>query len=82
VPTGKPDGRADGAMEDVGVEGLSVSVLEPAPVFELGWLSAGWAPPVVAEGEVLRRRSVSEKNLFVKHGEGLPGCGFLLHPHC
>jgi hypothetical protein len=35
VPRGKPDGRAEGAREDAGVGGASVS--EPAGVAGLPW---------------------------------------------
>jgi hypothetical protein len=50
VPTGKPDGRVEGARDDAGVGGLSVSEL-PGEV-GLPWWSAGAAPPVVVVVEL------------------------------
>jgi hypothetical protein len=50
VPTGKPDGSDEAATEDVGVEGLSVSVLVLVLVLER--LPAGWASPSVDDGEL------------------------------
>jgi hypothetical protein len=81
VPTGKPDGRADAATEDVGVGGLSVSVLGLVlvPVLDMGWLSAGKTPPVV-ECELQQTKSVSGAR-WQNHAV-LPLCGFLLHAHC
>jgi hypothetical protein len=80
VPTGKPDGRVEGATEDAGVGGLSVS--EPAGVVGLPWWSAGTAPPVVEGAELLHVVSDSTALLcVVKHTCLLASSSSrLLHP--
>jgi hypothetical protein len=59
VPTGKPDGSDEAATEDVGVEGLSVSVLVLVLVLER--LPAGWASPSVDDGELCEVVSILRK---------------------